>query len=53
MTVPIVWSQKAEETFDAIVKYLKTNWTVREVDDFIAKTNHRLERIKLLSFFVP
>jgi plasmid stabilization system protein ParE len=53
MTLPVVWSPKAEETFDAVVTHIKANWTAREVNNFIDETNHQLERISSFPFSCP
>lgn len=36
----IVWSQKAEETFQRNIDSLKENWTRTEVDKFIARVSN-------------
>jgi plasmid stabilization system protein ParE len=53
MTISIVWSLKAEEVFDAVIRYLKINWTEREVSNFIDQTNHQLERISSFPYSCP
>ncbi len=53
MTLPVVWSPKAEETFDAVINYLRTHWTTREVNNFIAETIHQIERISSFPFSCP
>ncbi len=39
----IVWSQKAGETFQRNIDYLKENWTQTEVDKFIARVFQYLD----------
>ncbi len=39
----IVWSQKAGETFQQNIDYLKENWTQKEVDKFINRVFQYLE----------
>jgi plasmid stabilization system protein ParE len=53
MTIPIVWSPKAEETFDTIINYLKAHWTAREVNNFLAETDRQLKRISYFPFSCP
>ena len=53
MTLHVVWSLKAEETFDAVINYLKANWTLREVNNFISETEHQIERISSFPFSCP
>lgn len=39
----IIWSQKAGETFQRNIDYLKENWTQNEVNKFIARVFEYLE----------
>ena len=40
------WTPSARITFHKIVEYLRTNWTEKEVINFINKTNELLSNIK-------
>jgi plasmid stabilization system protein ParE len=42
----IIWSQKAGETFQRNIDYLKDNWTQAEVDKFISRV---FQYLKVLS----
>jgi plasmid stabilization system protein ParE len=46
MAFEIVWTERAIAGFDEVVTYLKTNWTDREVSNFINETH---EFLSLLS----
>ncbi|WP_069659205.1 type II toxin-antitoxin system RelE/ParE family toxin [Arcticibacter eurypsychrophilus] len=39
----IIWSEKAGETFQRNIDYLKDNWTQNEVDKFIARVFQYLD----------
>ncbi len=39
----IIWSNKAGETFQKNIDYLKNNWTQNEVDKFISRVFEYLE----------
>lgn len=39
----IIWSQKAGETFQRNIDYLKDNWTQNEVDKFVARVFQYIE----------
>ena len=41
----IVWSQRAGETFQRNIEYLKENWTRTEVDKFIARVFQYLDTL--------
>ncbi|WP_341903775.1 type II toxin-antitoxin system RelE/ParE family toxin [Fluviicola taffensis] len=42
----IVWTDKADETFDQINAYILKKFTQKEVDDFVLKTYEVLKVIK-------
>jgi len=41
----IKWTDKAEESFAAIIDYLSENWSQKEVNDFIEKTDKVIDNI--------
>lgn len=43
MTSQIIWSPVAVQTYQQILDYLEINWTVREVVNFIHRTEEILE----------
>jgi plasmid stabilization system protein ParE len=45
MAKAIKWTPEAEETFDAIIEYLKHKWTERQIAHFVGSTNKVLELI--------
>jgi plasmid stabilization system protein ParE len=42
----IVWTEKADETFDQIVSYIGNNFTQKEIDNFVIQTYEVLSVIK-------
>lgn len=46
MALKIVWTRRAEEGFSQIINYLETNWTDREIRNFIQETHQFLELLK-------
>lgn len=40
MGYKVVWTKRAENGYDKIVRYLLENWTEREVRNFIVETRH-------------
>ena len=46
----IVWSQKAGETFQRNIDYLKDNWTQTEVDRFTARVFQYLDTLSAEPF---
>lgn len=46
MDYEIVWLPDAEERFDAIIQYLKQQWSDKEVKDFVDYTNHVIQLIQ-------
>lgn len=47
MAYEIVWLPKAEMTFEGIISWLQTNWTDREISNFVARTNVVLDMIRI------
>lgn len=47
MASEVIWSPKAEETFDKIIEYLQKNWTEKEVVNFANRTNKIINIIRL------
>ncbi len=39
MAKKIIWTSQAEKTFAAVIKYLETNWTEKEIKKFIRVTD--------------
>jgi len=39
MAQKIIWTPQAEKTFEAIIDYLQKNWSNREVEKFMTRTN--------------
>jgi plasmid stabilization system protein ParE len=46
MALTIIWTRRAEEGFDQIVRYLEQNWTDREIGNFVRETYRFLELLK-------
>jgi plasmid stabilization system protein ParE len=42
----ILWADSAKLSFNKIVEYLKENWTEREIEKFINRTNEVLSTLK-------
>jgi plasmid stabilization system protein ParE len=42
MALRIVWSIRAEQGYERIVRYLEENWTEKEVSAFVQETMHFL-----------
>jgi len=42
MEIKLLWSKRAEQGYDNIVRYLEKEWTDREINRFIRETNHFL-----------
>lgn len=40
-----MWTPEAEETFDAVIEYLESKWTEREIEHFVRSTDHVMELI--------
>lgn len=43
----IKWTQLATQSFNSIIGYLETEWSDREIERFISKTNNLLTTIRL------
>jgi len=46
MALEIVWTYSALRGFEKIVKYLETNWTERELRNFLQETNNFVNLIR-------
>ena len=46
MAIKLVWSKRAIQGFERIVKYLEKEWTEKEVGNFIKETNQFLQLLK-------
>jgi plasmid stabilization system protein ParE len=38
MAYKVIWSPKAEKTFDIVIDYLQRNWTNKQIKTFITET---------------
>jgi plasmid stabilization system protein ParE len=47
MAFEIVWTKRAAAGYDNIINYLETNWTDREISNFIIETNKFFEILML------
>ena len=45
MALKIHWTKKAEKTFDKVVVYLLKDWSEKEVQNFVRKTNNVIGHI--------
>jgi plasmid stabilization system protein ParE len=46
MALTLVWTKRAEQGYDRIVKYLEKEWTDREVSNFVRETKHFFDLLK-------
>lgn len=46
MALELVWTKRAEDGYDRIIKYLEKEWTDREIHNFIEETRDFLELLK-------
>jgi plasmid stabilization system protein ParE len=46
MALEVVWTKRAEDGYDRIIKYLEKEWTDREIHNFIEETREFLELLK-------
>ncbi len=46
MAVKLVWSKRAVQGYARIVKYLETEWTDKEVQNFVRETKHFFDLLK-------
>ncbi len=37
MAKEVVWTLKAEETFDEVIDYLENNWGEREIENLVSR----------------
>jgi plasmid stabilization system protein ParE len=47
MALKIRWSKEAKSTFENVLDYLRANWTHKEIEKFVSKTNAVLNVISL------
>lgn len=47
MVKKVIWTPRAEKSFDTVITYLAENWSEREVGRFIEKTNTIINHIML------
>ena len=45
MAYKIIWSPKAEETFEKVIEYLKENWTDKQIKNFVSETERVINLI--------
>ncbi len=45
MVKKIIWTPKAEKSFDSVISYLEENWSERQIIHFIEKTNAVINHI--------
>ncbi len=46
MAKKIIWSTRAIASFDRIIKYLEKDWTEKEIEKLILKTQKALQQIE-------
>lgn len=46
MAIKIEWSEKADQTFDAILNYLEKEWSEKEVIYFVDRVYKKLELLR-------
>ncbi len=39
MALTVIWSPQAVKSFEEIIEYLETNWTEKEIKNFVQKSN--------------
>lgn len=47
MAFKIIWSPKAVDTFENVIDYLQTNWTEKEIRNFVMETEHVIHLISV------
>ncbi len=47
MAYEIIWLPKAEQRYEQIIEWLYENWTAREIENFVARTDEILELISI------
>ena len=45
MAYKVIWSPKAEKTFDIVIDYLQKNWTEKQIKTFIIETQRVLHML--------
>ncbi|MFW5979044.1 MAG: type II toxin-antitoxin system RelE/ParE family toxin [Bacteroidia bacterium] len=46
MAVKLVWTKKATQGYDRIIKYLEEEWSEKEVKNFVRETAHFFDLLK-------
>ncbi|MFP4605411.1 MAG: type II toxin-antitoxin system RelE/ParE family toxin [Bacteroidales bacterium] len=46
MAVKLVWTKKATQGYDRIIKYLEEEWSEKEVRNFVRETAHFFDLLK-------
>jgi plasmid stabilization system protein ParE len=52
MAFEIAWTERAIKGFDEVVLYLTTNWTEREVTNFISETKEFLDLLSTYPYLL-
>ena len=47
MAIKIIWTNKAEKTFDDIIEYLQNQWSEKSAIKFVRKANEIINSISL------
>ena len=42
----VVWTDKAKISFNSVIKYLQTEWTDKEVENFVQSVNELISNIQ-------
>ena len=47
MALKVIWLPKAEQNFQSVIDYLESNWTTKEVQNFVQLTDKTIQYIKI------
>ncbi len=47
MALKVIWLPKAENNFQIVIDYLESNWTTKEVQNFVQLTDKTIKYIKI------
>jgi plasmid stabilization system protein ParE len=47
MVKKVIWTPKAEKSFDTVIDYLEKHWSEREIIDFVERANTIINHIAL------
>lgn len=45
MAYEVIWSPQAEKTFEKVINYLEVNWTNKQIENLIIRTNRLVKLI--------